>query len=46
MPIDILAGSSRLRERIDAGEPAAAIAAAWRDDEAAVPRAARAVPAL
>jgi uncharacterized protein YbbC (DUF1343 family) len=34
MPIDILAGSSRLRERIDAGEPAAAIAAAWRDDEA------------
>ncbi len=34
MPIDILAGSSRLRERIDAGEPAAAIAAGWRDDEA------------
>jgi uncharacterized protein YbbC (DUF1343 family) len=34
MPIDILAGSSRLRERIDAGEPAAAIAAAWREDEA------------
>ena len=34
MPIDILAGSSQLRERIDAGEPAAAIAAGWRDDEA------------
>ena len=34
MPIDILGGSSRLRERIDAGETAATIAASWRDDEA------------
>jgi uncharacterized protein YbbC (DUF1343 family) len=34
MPIDILAGSSRLREQIDGGEPTAAIAASWRDDEA------------
>lgn len=33
-PIDILAGSARLRERIEAGETAAAIAAAWHDDEA------------
>jgi uncharacterized protein YbbC (DUF1343 family) len=34
MPIDILAGSSRLREAIDAGDGAAAIAASWHDDEA------------
>jgi len=33
-PIDILAGSARLRERIDAGESARAIAASWHDDEA------------
>jgi uncharacterized protein YbbC (DUF1343 family) len=33
MPIDILAGSSRLREAIDAGESASAIAASWHDDE-------------
>lgn len=33
-PIDILAGSARLRERIEAGETAETIAAAWRDDEA------------
>jgi uncharacterized protein YbbC (DUF1343 family) len=33
MPIDILAGSSRLRERIEAGDSTAAIAASWRDDE-------------
>jgi uncharacterized protein YbbC (DUF1343 family) len=35
MPIDILAGSSQLREQIEGGVPAAAIAAGWRDDEAA-----------
>jgi len=29
MPIDCLAGSSELREQIDAGVPAAAIAASW-----------------
>ncbi len=29
MPIDILAGSSHLRERVDAGDSARAIAAAW-----------------
>jgi uncharacterized protein YbbC (DUF1343 family) len=34
MPIDILAGSSRLREAIDAGDSAVAIAASWHDDEA------------
>ncbi len=34
MPIDILAGSSQLRARIDAGDTAADIAASWRDDEA------------
>ncbi len=34
MPIDILAGSSRLRDAIDAGAGAAAIAASWHDDEA------------
>jgi uncharacterized protein YbbC (DUF1343 family) len=33
-PIDILAGSARLRERIEAGETAGAIAASWHDDEA------------
>ena len=33
-PIDILAGSNRLRERIDGGEPADAIARSWREDEA------------
>jgi uncharacterized protein YbbC (DUF1343 family) len=33
-PIDILAGSQRLREAIDTGASAAAIAASWRDDEA------------
>lgn len=35
MPIDILAGSSRLREAIDRGDRAGDIAATWRDDEAA-----------
>ena len=34
MPIDILAGSSQLRERIDKGETAEAIAASWHVDEA------------
>jgi uncharacterized protein YbbC (DUF1343 family) len=34
MPIDILAGSSRLREAIDAGESGSSIAASWHDDEA------------
>jgi uncharacterized protein YbbC (DUF1343 family) len=33
MPIDILAGSSRLRQQIDGGDTAEAIAASWRDDE-------------
>jgi uncharacterized protein YbbC (DUF1343 family) len=33
-PIDMLAGSARLRERIEAGETAGAIAASWHDDEA------------
>ncbi len=33
MPIDILAGSSTLRERIEAGATAETIAAGWRDDE-------------
>ena len=33
-PIDILAGSSRLREAIDGGESASSIAASWDDDEA------------
>ena len=35
MPIDILAGSSRLRQAIERGARAADIAAAWHDDEAA-----------
>ncbi|MEZ5415976.1 MAG: DUF1343 domain-containing protein [Vicinamibacterales bacterium] len=35
MPIDILAGSSRLRQAIERGDHAADIAAAWHDDEAA-----------
>jgi hypothetical protein len=34
MPIDILAGSSRLREAVDAGESGSSIAASWHDDEA------------
>jgi uncharacterized protein YbbC (DUF1343 family) len=34
-PIDILYGSDRLRRGIDAGEPAASIAADWPGDEAA-----------
>ena len=46
MPIDILAGSSRLRERIDAGEPAAAIAGGVARRRGPLPRAARALPAL
>ena len=33
MPIDILAGSSRMRERIDAGASAESIAQGWRFDE-------------
>ncbi len=35
MPIDILAGSSRMREQIEAGASAATIAQSWRADEAA-----------
>ena len=31
LPIDILAGSAALREQIDAGETAAAIARSWQD---------------
>jgi uncharacterized protein YbbC (DUF1343 family) len=41
MPIDILGGSSRLREQIDAGASAETIAQGWRADEDAF-RAARA----
>ena len=41
MPIDILAGSSRMREQIEAGASAEAIAQGWRPDEDAF-RAARA----
>jgi uncharacterized protein YbbC (DUF1343 family) len=33
MPIDILAGSSTLREQIESGMDARQIAATWRDDE-------------
>jgi uncharacterized protein YbbC (DUF1343 family) len=33
MPIDILAGSDTLRQQIEAGVPAAEIAASWRADE-------------
>jgi uncharacterized protein YbbC (DUF1343 family) len=33
MPIDILAGTDRLRAAIERGDGAAAIAASWRDDE-------------
>jgi uncharacterized protein YbbC (DUF1343 family) len=35
LPIDILAGSGRLREQIEAGESAAAIGASWAADERA-----------
>ncbi len=35
MPIDILAGSETLRQQVDAGMPAADIAASWREDEEA-----------
>jgi uncharacterized protein YbbC (DUF1343 family) len=35
MPIDILAGSAVLREQIDAGVDARAIAAGWQEDEGA-----------
>jgi uncharacterized protein YbbC (DUF1343 family) len=38
MPIDILAGSAQLRQQIEAGESAAAIARGWSDDEAAFRR--------
>ncbi len=41
MPIDLLAGSSRMREQIEAGASAEAIAQGWRPDEDAF-RAARA----
>ena len=34
MPIDILAGSSKLRGQIEAGVPAAEIASGWAEDEA------------
>jgi uncharacterized protein YbbC (DUF1343 family) len=33
LPIDILAGSDRLRTEIEAGTPAVAIAASWKKDE-------------
>jgi len=33
LPFDILSGSSTLREQIDGGVPATAIAASWRADE-------------
>jgi uncharacterized protein YbbC (DUF1343 family) len=33
MPFDILAGSDRLRQQIEAGEDAEAIARSWREDE-------------
>ena len=46
MPIDILAGSSRLRERIDAGEHGRGHRRVVARRRGAVPRAARAVPAL
>jgi uncharacterized protein YbbC (DUF1343 family) len=35
MPIDILAGSTTLREQIDAGVDAKQIAASWKQDEEA-----------
>src|SRR6185436_15779325 len=35
LPIDILAGSSSLREQVERGVAPPAIAASWRDDEAA-----------
>jgi uncharacterized protein YbbC (DUF1343 family) len=35
MPIDILAGSSVMRESLERGATAETIAAGWRDDEAA-----------
>jgi len=38
MPIDILAGSSALREQIEGGVPEADIAASWREDEEAFGR--------
>ena len=38
MPIDILAGSSRLRTAIESGATADAIAASWQDDEEAFRR--------
>jgi uncharacterized protein YbbC (DUF1343 family) len=34
LPIDILAGSSQLREQIEAGMPPSQIAESWREDEA------------
>lgn len=38
LPIDILAGSDRLRTQIESGASAEAIAASWQDDEAAFRR--------
>jgi uncharacterized protein YbbC (DUF1343 family) len=38
LPIDILWGSSALREQIEAGVPVAEIGAGWREDEAAFRR--------
>ena len=35
LPFDILSGSSRLREQIEAGIPAERLAEGWREDEAA-----------
>jgi uncharacterized protein YbbC (DUF1343 family) len=35
LPIDILAGSARFREQIEAGDPAARMADSWRADEEA-----------
>jgi uncharacterized protein YbbC (DUF1343 family) len=38
LPIDILAGSDRLRTQIDAGDDARTIAASWQEDEEAFTR--------
>jgi uncharacterized protein YbbC (DUF1343 family) len=35
LPFDILSGSSRLREQIEAGIPAERLAEGWREDETA-----------
>ncbi|HKE83551.1 MAG TPA: DUF1343 domain-containing protein [Vicinamibacterales bacterium] len=38
MPIDILAGSEKLRQQIEAGVPASEIASGWKEDEGAFGR--------